>query len=70
MQNKKLMRLMLVLLLDDVIVGIKEKERHDKAVEKVVKQLAKNDLYVKPEKYKWKTEKVGFPGVVTRPGEY
>jgi len=37
MQNKKLMRLMLVLLLDDVIVGIKEKERHDKAVEKVVK---------------------------------
>jgi len=26
--------------------------------------LAKNDLYVKPEKYKWKVEKVGFLEVV------
>ena len=43
---------MSALLLDDVIVGIKEKEKHDEIVEKVIKQLANNDLYVKPEKYK------------------
>ena len=35
-----------------------------KLVEKVVRRLAENDLYVKPEKYKWKVRKVGFLGVV------
>jgi len=28
------------------------KEEHNKAVEKVVKMLAENNLYIKPEKYK------------------
>ena len=51
-QNKKLIRPMLALLLDDAIVGIEKKERHNEIVEKVMKQLAKNNLYVKPEKYK------------------
>ena len=37
--------------IDDVIIGMEEKE-HDKLVEEVVKRLAENDLYVKPEKYK------------------
>jgi len=35
-----------------VIIGIEIKERHNEIVEKVVKRLAENDLYVKPEKYK------------------
>ena len=30
----------------------------------VVKRLAENYLYVKPEKYKWKVKEVGFLGVV------
>ena len=34
------------------IVGMEEEKEHDKIVEKVVKRLAENDLYVKPEKYK------------------
>ena len=33
-------------------------------VEEVVRKLAENDLYVKPEKCKWKVKKVGFLGVV------
>ena len=33
-------------------------------VEEVLKRLAENDLYVKPEKYRWKVKKVGFLGVV------
>ena len=43
---------------------IEEEERYDKVVEEVVKRLAENDLYVKPEKYKWKVREVGFSGVV------
>ena len=31
--------------IDDIIVGIEEEKGHDKVVEKVVKRLAKNDLY-------------------------
>ena len=30
----------------------------------MVKRLAENDLYVKPEKCKWKVKEVGFLGVV------
>jgi len=33
-------------------------------VEEVVKRLAENNLYVKPEKCKWKVREVGFLGVV------
>jgi len=38
--------------IDDVIVGIEGEEEHDELVEEVIKRLEKNDLYVKPEKYK------------------
>jgi len=47
-----------------VIVGIEIEERHDEIVEEVVKRLAENDLYVKPEKCKWKVKKVVFLEVV------
>ena len=40
--------------IDNVIVGTEEKEGHDKMVAEVVKRLEENDLYVKPEKCKWK----------------
>jgi len=38
--------------IDNVIVETKEEEGHDKVVEKIVKKLAENDLYVKLEKCK------------------
>jgi len=39
--------------IDIVIVGIYEKEGHDEVVEKVVKRLVKNNLYMKlKKKYK------------------
>ena len=41
-----------VVFIDNVIIGIEEEEGHDEIVEEVVKRLAENDLYVKPEKYK------------------
>jgi len=36
---------------DNVLVGTEIEEGHDKIVEKVLKRLEENDLYVKPEKY-------------------
>jgi len=38
--------------IDNMIAGMEEKERHDEVVKEVVKRLAENNLYVKPEKYK------------------
>jgi len=50
--------------IDDVIIGTKEEEGHDELVEEVVRRLAENNLYVKPEKYRWKVREVGFLGVM------
>ena len=50
--------------IDDVIVGTETKEGHDELVVEVIKRLEENDLYVKPEKCKWKVKEVGFLGVV------
>jgi len=53
--------------IDNVIVGTEMEEEHNKIVEEVMKRLAENDLYVKPEKCKWKVKKVGFLGVIIGP---
>jgi len=53
-----------VVFIDDVIVGTEDKEEHDELVAEVVKMLEENNLYVKPEKCKWKVREVGFLGVV------
>ena len=50
--------------INNVIVGTETEEGHDKMVKEVVKRLVENDLYVKPEKCKWKVKEVGFLGVV------
>ena len=53
--------------IDDVIVGTKTEEGHDELVAEVVKRLEENDLYVKPEKCKWKVREVEFLGVIIGP---
>ena len=53
-----------VSFIDNIIVKIEEEKSHNKIVEEVVKRLVENNLYVKPEKCKWKVKKVGFLGVV------
>ena len=50
--------------IDDVIVGTETEEGHDELVVEVIRRLEANDLYVKPEKCKWKVREVGFLGVV------
>ena len=68
MMNKILQDLIntgkVVSFIDDVIIGIETEEGYDKIVKKVVRRLVENDLYIKPEKYKWKVKEVGFLGVV------
>ena len=53
--------------IDDVRVGMETEEGHDKLVMEIIKRMEENDLYVKPEKYKWKVREVEFLGVVIGP---
>jgi len=46
------------------VIGTEMEEEHNKMVEKVVKWLAENNLYVKLEKYKWKIKEVEFLKVI------
>ena len=50
--------------IDNVIIGMETEDRHDEIVAEVVRRLEENDLYVKPEKCKWKVREVEFLGVV------
>ena len=53
--------------IDNVLVGTETEEGHDKIVEEILRRLEENNLYIKPEKYVWKSRKIGFLGVVIGP---
>jgi len=53
-----------VAFINDVIIGTETEEGHNELVVEVVRRLEENNLYVKPEKCKWKVREVGFLGVV------
>ena len=53
--------------IDDIIVGMEMEEGYDELVVEVIKRLEENNLYVKPEKCKWKIKEVRFLGVVIGP---
>ena len=50
--------------IDDMIMGTEIEEGHNEIVVEIIRRLEKNNLYVKPEKCKWKVRKVEFLGVV------
>ena len=54
----------MVAFINDIIIGMEDEEGHNELVVEVVKKLEENDLYVKPEKCKWKVREVGFLEVV------
>jgi len=56
-----------VTFIDDILVATDTEEGHDELVEEVLKRLKENDLFVKPEKCKWKVREVEFLGVVIGP---
>jgi len=53
--------------IDDILVATDTEEGHNELVEEVLKRLEENDLFVKPEKCKWKVREVEFLGVIIRP---
>jgi len=53
--------------IDNILVATDTEEGHDELVEEVLRRLEGNDLFVKPEKYKWKVREVEFLGVVISP---
>ena len=53
--------------INDMIIETETEEGHDELVAKVIRRLEENDLYVKPEKCKWKVREVEFLGVVIEP---
>jgi len=53
--------------INDILVAMDTEEGHDELVEEVLKRLEENDLFVKPEKCKWKVREVEFLGVVISP---
>jgi len=56
-----------VTFIDDILVAIDTKEGYDELVEEILKRLEENDLFVKPEKCKWKIREVEFLEVVIGP---
>jgi len=59
----------MVTFIDDILVATEMEERHDELVEEILKRLEENNLFVKPEKCKWKVREVEFLGVVIGPKE-
>ena len=50
--------------IDDILIAIDTEEGHNELVDEVLRRLEENDLFVKPEKCKWKVREVEFLGVV------
>jgi len=50
-----------------MIVEIETEEGHNNIVKEVLRRMAKNDLFVKPEKCVWKIREVGFLRVMIGP---
>jgi len=55
--------------IDNMIVGTETEEGYDEIMAEVIRRLEKNNLYIKPEKCKWKVREVGFLEVMIRPEE-
>jgi len=58
------------IFIDNIIVTTDTKKRYDKLVEKLLKRLEKNNLFIKLEKCLWKIRKVEFLDVVIGPWYY
>ena len=53
--------------MNNIIVETEIEEGYNEIVVEIIKRLEENNLYIKPEKYKWKVREVEFLGVVIRP---
>jgi len=51
--------------INNVIVEMETKEEHD--VKEILRRIAENNSFVKPEKCVWKVREVGFLRIIIRP---
>ena len=54
----------IAIFIDDILVVTDIEEGHNELVEEVLRRLEENDLFVKPEKCRWKVREVEFLGVI------
>jgi len=50
--------------IDNILVATETEREHDEIVEEILKQLEKNNLYIKLERYVWKVREIGFLRVI------
>ena len=50
--------------MDDILIYTKDMEEHNKVIEEVLIILKDNDLFLKPEKCIWRTNKVEYVGMI------
>ena len=50
--------------INNIIIETKKEEKHNKVVEEIIKRLAENNLYIRPEKCKQKIKEIEFLGIV------
>ena len=53
-----------VVYMDDILIYTKDMEEHNKVIEEVLTILKDNDLFLKPEKCIWRTNKVEYVGII------
>ena len=53
-----------VAFMDDVLVGTENEKKHNEVVEKILRRMEVNNLYLKPEKCMWKVKEIDFLGLV------
>jgi len=54
----------MVVFMDNVLVGTENERRYNEIIEKVLKRIKANNLYMKPKKYMWKVKEIVFLGLV------
>jgi len=50
--------------MDDMLVGTKDKKKHDNVVKEILRRIEANNLYLKLEKYMSKVKEIDFLGLV------
>jgi len=53
--------------INNVMVGIESEEGYNELIEEILKRMGDDDLYMKPEKCKWKVREIDFLRVVIEP---
>ena len=53
--------------IDNVMIATETEERHDGIIDKLLRRMEENNLFVKPEKCVCKIRKVGFLAVIIGP---